>query len=87
MTENKNDPVSVIISVYNGEKYLAEMIESVVSHNYPNIEIIIVDDGSTDYSGKVAQHPKSFHSTTGRDKTGSELEKICPPGFKKYVMN
>jgi len=55
MTENKNHLVSVIISVYNGEKYLAETIESVVNQNYPNIEIIIVDDGSTDSSGKVAQ--------------------------------
>ena len=77
MTDNNNHPVSVIISVYNGEKYLAETIESVVNQNYPNIEIIIIDDGSTDCSGKVVQHPTSFHSTTGRDKTRNELEKIC----------
>jgi glycosyltransferase involved in cell wall biosynthesis len=47
--------VSVIISVYNGEAYLAETIESVVNQKYPNIEIIIIDDGSTDGSGKVIQ--------------------------------
>ncbi len=64
MTENKNDLVSVIISVYNGETHLAETIESVVSQNYSNIEIIIIDDGSIDGSGKVAQRfvpPVRYH--------------------------
>ncbi len=43
------DPlVSVIISVYNGEAYLAEAVESIHRQNYKPIEIIIVDDGSTD---------------------------------------
>lgn len=50
---NKGSLVSVIISVYNGEMYLAETIESVVNQNYPNIESIIIDDGSTDCSSEV----------------------------------
>jgi glycosyltransferase involved in cell wall biosynthesis len=55
MKDNTNQLVSVIISVYNGERYLAETIESVTGQSYPRMEIIIIDDGSTDRSGKVAQ--------------------------------
>jgi glycosyltransferase involved in cell wall biosynthesis len=46
--------VSVIIPVYNGEKYLAEAVESIHLQNYEPIEIIIVDDGSTDNTAKIA---------------------------------
>lgn len=47
--------VSVIIPVYNRDRYLSEAIDSVFAQNYPAIELIIVDDGSTDRSAKIAQ--------------------------------
>ena len=46
--------VSVIIPVFNYERYLAEAIESVLGQTYQNLEVIVVDDGSTDRSGEVA---------------------------------
>ncbi|GIW68018.1 MAG: hypothetical protein KatS3mg096_886 [Candidatus Parcubacteria bacterium] len=50
----KNKPlVSVIMPVYNGEKYLREAIESILNQTYKNFEFIIVDDGSTDNSVKI----------------------------------
>ena len=53
----ENPLVSVIIPVYNYDRYLAEAVESVLSQTYQHLEVIVVDDGSTDRSGEVA---KSF---------------------------
>lgn len=43
---NKQKLVSIIIPVFNGDKYLSDAIESAVSQTYKNIEIIVIDDGS-----------------------------------------
>ena len=53
MESTKNDLVSIIVPVYNVEKYLRQCIESLINQTYKNIEIILVDDGSTDNSGKI----------------------------------
>ena len=48
-----DDLVSVVIPVYNSEKFLGKSIESVLNQTYKNIEIIVVDDGSNDNSLKI----------------------------------
>lgn len=46
--------VSVIVPIYNVEQYLSKCIESIINQTLSNIEIILVDDGSTDNSGTIA---------------------------------
>ena len=45
--------ISIIISVYNGENYLAEAIQSALDQDYPNTEIIVMNDGSTDNTSRI----------------------------------
>lgn len=53
MQENASILISVIVPVYNVEGYLNECVRSLVSQIHCNIEIVLVDDGSTDGSGKI----------------------------------
>jgi glycosyltransferase involved in cell wall biosynthesis len=48
-------PVSVLIPLYNHEKYIVSALESVFNQSYPPLEVIIIDDGSSDHSAEVAR--------------------------------
>lgn len=48
--------VSIVMSVYNGETYLAEAIDSMLHQSFTDFEFIIVDDGSTDNTGDILNH-------------------------------
>ncbi len=50
-----NKKVSIIIPVYNGEKYIKESIESALNQTYTNIEIIVVNDGSKDNTDEICK--------------------------------
>ena len=46
--------ISVIVPVYNTEKYLDQCIQSILAQTYTNFELLLIDDGSTDSSGRYA---------------------------------
>lgn len=69
---NKSDLISVIVPVYNMEQYLERCINSIKKQSYSNLEIILVDDGSTDHSADMCdtyaqedQRIKVIHKVNG----------------------
>ncbi|MDU6574119.1 MAG: glycosyltransferase [Gemella haemolysans] len=53
MSSCGNELISIIVPVYNVEQYLEKCINSIINQTYKNLEIILVDDGATDNSGKM----------------------------------
>ncbi|HEY9297696.1 MAG TPA: glycosyltransferase family A protein [Phormidium sp.] len=68
--ENRQLFVSVIIPVYNGENFLSEVIFNVKNQEYQPLEIIIVDDGSTDGTAEVAAQFKNSIRYVYQDNSG-----------------
>ncbi len=82
--------VSVIVPVYNVEKYLRECIDSVLAQTYTNYEIILVDDGSTDSSGAICdEYAEKNNCITVIHKKNEGLSCARNSGFErasgKYV--
>ena len=68
----ENDLISVIVPVYNAENYLKECIDSILYQSYSNLEILLINDESTDNSGKICEEYskkdkriKVFHKKNG----------------------
>lgn len=57
----KNQTIDVLIPVYNCEKYIAKCLDSILNQTYKDLRIIVVDDGSTDKSAKIAKEYASHY--------------------------
>ena len=67
----KNQLVSIILPVYNGERYLAQSIESCLHQTHTNIELVIVNDSSTDSTLEIAE------SYQKKDKRIRIINNVC----------
>ena len=69
------DKISVIVAIYNVEKYLKQCLDSIVNQTYKNLEILLINDGSTDKSSiicneynKIDSRIKVIHKENGGAK-------------------
>ena len=85
------DKISVIMPVYNAEKFINQAIDSVLNQTYKNLEIILVDDGSKDSSGKICDEYKEkdsrikvIHKKNGSSSSARNAGLDIATG--KYIM-
>lgn len=60
--EENNKMVSIIVPIYNAETYIDRCVKSLIKQTYQNIEILLIDDGSKDSSGKICDEWKKIDS-------------------------
>jgi glycosyltransferase involved in cell wall biosynthesis len=91
VTERLNIPqVTVILPVYNGDKYLAEAIESILEQTYTDFDFLIIDDGSTDGSFAIIQSfaqrdPRIRFTTRGNRGLVATLNEGVAQARGKYI--
>ena len=83
--------ISIIIPAYNAEKYIGKCLESVVRQSYANLEIIVVDDGSRDATGRIIdrykekdERLKAIHQDNMGQAKARNVGLECAKG--KYIM-
>lgn len=82
MTE-KNKLISIVVPVYNVEQYLKQCVDSILKQTYKNIEIILVDDGSKDNSGKICdEYCKKYENCRVIHKKNAGLGMARNSGLK-----
>ncbi len=80
----KNDLISVVVPVYNVQKYLKKCINSIVGQSYKNLQIILIDDGSTDDSGIICdEYAKKYQNIEVVHKKNGGLSDARNVGIKK----
>ncbi len=90
MNDRENPLISIIVPVYQVEKYVGECLESILKQTYKHLEVICVDDGSTDDSGKIcdwfsAQDPRVIVIHTGNNGAGAARNTALRRAAGQYI--
>ena len=89
------EKISVIVPVYNSEAYLENCLNSIIQQTYQNLEIILVNDGSTDGSAAICQRykiqdprVKVYHKPNGGvgSSRNRALEAVTETTFSLWIM-
>src|ERR1041385_4667838 len=75
--------VSIVLPTYNGAKYLRQSIDSCLNQTYPNIELVIVDDGSQDNTPEIIKSYNDARIKYIRNDTNQRLPRSLNIGFAK----
>ena len=77
--------ISIVIPVYNVQDYIKKCLDSILSQTFSDLEIILVDDGSTDLSGRICDYYsendkriKVIHTAMGDSRKQGTLESKMP---------
>lgn len=79
----EKDKISVLVAIYNIEKFIGQCVESIINQDYKNLEIILVDDNSTDNSGKICDE---YAKQDKRVKVIHHKENTRLPGVRNDGM-
>ena len=81
---NQERLVSIIVPVFNVENYLKECVDSILRQDYADIEILLIDDGSTDNSGKLCdEYAQNYSAITAYHKQNGGLSSARNYGMYK----
>ncbi len=86
------DKVSIVVSIYNVAIYLSKCIESLINQSYKNIEILLINDGSTDNSKEICEHYKSvdnriiIHNKTNEGSVNARKDGLSLSSGKYIVF-
>lgn len=83
MTDNK-DLITIVLPIYNVEKYLKSCLDTILVQDYDNLEVILVNDGSSDNSGKICdEYVKQYDHFSVIHKENGGLSSARNVGLKK----
>lgn len=84
----ENELVSVIVAIYNIDKYLDDCIRSIIKQSYKNLEILLVNDGSTDNSEEICKKwAKKDNRIILCSQENQGLSVVRNQGIKKALGN
>ena len=85
--EEEKELISVIVPVYNVEAYLEDCLDSIAAQTYAPLEVIIVDDGSTDSSGRICdRYAEMYPCFKVIHQTNKGLSGVCMNGLCRAAM-